>query len=153
MTDNDLKRFWAKVAKTKSCWLWTGAVLLSGGYGAFHLGARCQVARAHRVSWEIANGPIPTGAHLLHRCDVPACVNPKHLRLGTNAENIHDKVMRARQPRGESHGNARLTEAKVRAIRGARASGDSQYTVAMAFGVSRSTISAIDLGRLWSYLR
>ena len=79
------QRFWAKVNKTApdDCWEWVGA--RAKGYGRFKAGER--VVQAHRVSWELANGPVPEGLILDHRCANPACVNPKHLRTVTPSQN------------------------------------------------------------------
>lgn len=77
-------RFWSKVDRSGDCWVWT-AGKNRGGYGRFRVGGRMR--RAHRVSYSWANGPIPAGLDLDHTCHVPACVNPAHLRLATNAQN------------------------------------------------------------------
>lgn len=76
-------RFWAKVEKTDTCWPWTGATI-AAGYGALTRNARFQYA--HRVSYEMHNGPIPDGATIDHACHVRACVNPEHLRLATYSQ-------------------------------------------------------------------
>ena len=92
-----VERFWEKVVKTPTCWLWTAAA--QGGYGVIgdpHRKGR--VLRAHRVSWELHDGPIPSGMDVLHRCDTPACVRPDHLFLGTAADNIADMFAKGRQP-------------------------------------------------------
>lgn len=84
------ERFWPKVKKTDGCWLWMGGKSDSG-YGRFGLGTRKDgIAIAHRVAWELINGPIPEGMLLLHRCDTPSCVNPGHLFLGSQQENMMD---------------------------------------------------------------
>jgi hypothetical protein len=75
--------FWAKVDKTETCWLWTGAML--NGYGKFWAG---KTVFAHRWSYERFIGPIPKGLHLDHLCRVPACVRPDHLEAVTNRENV-----------------------------------------------------------------
>ena len=88
------RRFWAKVRKTDACWLWTGAT--STGYGQFkHSGLNATVS-AHRLAYESLIGPIPLGSCVMHRCDVPACVNPAHLALGTHADNMRDSSLKGR---------------------------------------------------------
>lgn len=81
------ERFWEKIKKKKNgCWEWTA--VRSGDYGMFRVDNVMKLA--HRVSWQIANGPIPEGMNVLHRCDNPPCVNPKHLFLGTQSDNMID---------------------------------------------------------------
>lgn len=79
------ERFWSKVSKSTpdSCWEWVGSK--SNGYGQVRIGGRLRFA--HRVSWELANGPIPDGLVIDHRCVNPACVNPRHLRVVTVSQN------------------------------------------------------------------
>jgi len=89
MTKSIEERFWAKVEKTDDCWLWTGATF-GDGYG------NCSRLRAHRVSWELANGPVPGGLCVLHHCDRPLCVRPRHLFLGTRKDNSDDKIAKGR---------------------------------------------------------
>lgn len=75
------------------CWLWTG-YCDSKGYGI--AGFKGKARKAHRVSFELTFGPIPAGAHVLHSCDNPPCVNPHHLHLGTHTDNMREKVARGR---------------------------------------------------------
>jgi len=88
------ERFWEKVDKTDGCWLWTASRTTSG-YGQF-----CPVGnvprKAHRIAWELTYGPVPEGAHVLHRCDTPLCVRPDHLFLGDAAANVDDMWTKSR---------------------------------------------------------
>jgi len=94
-------RFFWHVKKTKTCWIWTGAILQGkqNGYGVFNGG------RAHRWSYEYHIGPIPEGMKVLHKCDVRSCVNPSHLWLGTDLDNARDRVRKGRNNtiRGPAH--------------------------------------------------
>ncbi len=93
------ERFWAKVDKSGDCWLWTGAKT-GRGYGAINVLASGKFGHAHRVSWEMANGIAPpAGMSVCHHCDVPACVRPSHLFLGTAKDNAQDMVAKGRQGR------------------------------------------------------
>lgn len=103
------ERFWSKVEKTDTCWIWTAAKI--NGYGVFwHSGKNM---KAHRLSYEAAFSPIPIGLYVLHHCDVPSCVNPAHLFLGTQRDNIQDMDSKGRGRRGifpgESAPAAKLT--------------------------------------------
>lgn len=98
-----IDRFWAKVHMTDSCWLWTGRSTYDG-YGLIHVNGRR--VRAHRLSWELANGPSDVNLQMCHSCDTPACVNPSHLRLGTAQDNADDRESRGRgnpPHRGQTH--------------------------------------------------
>lgn len=75
------------------CWLWIGTI---GSYGYGHFYANKKLHRAHRYSWELKNGPIPKGLLVCHHCDKPPCVNPSHLFVGTQMENIHDAMRKGR---------------------------------------------------------
>ena len=96
-TNGDVEtRFWPKVKKGlgKDCWIWL-AGKSSAGYGSFRTDAWKHVY-AHRLSWELMRGPIPDGLLVLHHCDNPSCVNPDHLFLGTNRDNVLDALKKGR---------------------------------------------------------
>lgn len=94
------ERFFEKVRKSENCWIWTAA-LDHKGYGQFSgfdsVAMKHTMMRAHRVSWVFHNGEIKNGLFVLHKCDVPSCVNPDHLFLGTNQDNIDDAVRKQRR--------------------------------------------------------
>lgn len=142
-----MKRFWDKVDKSGDCWLWTAATAggRSSEYGVFRLRNPRRQVYAHRFSYELAHGSIPEGAHVLHSCDTPRCVNPEHLRLGTAADNAHDKVMRGRAPKP----NARLSRADVVVIRQRLEAGDLHRVIAADYGVCRATVSQINRRANW----
>lgn len=109
------KRFFTKVNKTASCWLWT-ARLYKDGYGVFEVTTaykETKKVRAHRYSYELHKGPIPPGMLVCHTCDNPLCVNPDHLWLGTNKDNSDDKIRKGRQARGSQIAVSKLTEEGV----------------------------------------
>ena len=154
------ERFWTYVEKAASCWRWKGGHNRLG-YGKCRLGAI--TTGAHRAAYQLTHGQIPQGLWVLHRCDVPDCVNPEHLFLGTAQDNTDDmwqKGRGSRQPRtslpGEKNPSAKLTEAEVKKIR-------KQYAVlipnatklatedalSQQFKVSKSQIRNIITGKNW----
>ena len=148
------ERFWSKVNKTPDCWLWTAARNVDG-YGYFRVSGITR--RAHRFSYELHFGKIPDGMQVLHKCDTPACVCPAHLFIGTNADNMHDKVVKGRWKGGFTPGSAnpmaKLNEAAVEVIRGLYASCDhTQASLARQFGVSQKQISYIVNLKKWTHI-
>src|SRR5258708_5631071 len=101
----EAERFWEKVRKTQSCWLWTGAHKNGRWpYGVLGGPGDDSPRLAHRVSWELHHGPIPAGMNVLHKCDNPPCVRPAHLFLGTFADNTADMVKKGRAKGGRPIG-------------------------------------------------
>ena len=150
------ERFWAKVEKTGDCWLWRGNQAGGGGYGTFYPDARRGPGRtrvsAHRFSWEMAFGPVTGGLWVLHRCDVPACVNPAHLFLGTHDDNMADRKRKGRYAGAGRH-FTKLTADQAKEIRALMLSGAHRPTVAERFGVHQDTVRLIEKGRTWTCSR
>lgn len=140
-----VERFWAKVNKTPTCWLWTGAPT-PFGYGKLSEGRKGgKQYRAHRFSWELHRGPVPPGLWVLHACDVRLCVNPEHLFLGTAEDNVADMLAKGRNKSvsGERHGRHKLSALQVRQVRWLLVKGFSQQRIAQFFGVVQQTVSRI----------
>ena len=137
-----LERFMAKVQKTDNCWLWTAS---GNRYGAIGI-ATGKATAAHRVSYELFNGNIPTGMCVCHKCDNPKCVNPEHLFLGTQAENIADMVAKNRNKAGFniktgiSHHRAKITDDEILAI---RADVRSSRVIGEIYGLHHTYVSRI----------
>jgi len=157
------RRFWSKVetsAGPDACWPWTKQ-LNNKGYGVFRIyftgSKRGTKVLAHRYAFEHATGEDIAGKKLLHSCDNPPCCNPRHLRPGSQADNIHDAMAKGRHVpppvlRGERNPLARLSEAKVREIHARLADGELQESIAAAFGIKQTTVSHIKLGKSWAHL-
>lgn len=123
------------------CFLWT-RYRDPKGYGK--VGSGGTVKLAHRLAWELVNGPLPTGAVLLHRCDTPSCVNPDHMFVGSQADNMRDMVAKRRNRCGESHWNSRLSAAVIAEIRSRDVSQPgAQARIAEEFGISTGTTCRI----------
>lgn len=177
-----VERFWSKVDRSggpDDCWLWM-AGKFHGGYGAFGT-SRSRNTRAHRFSWALTHGPIPDGLLVLHKCDTPACVNPTHLFLGTDSDNMADRDGKGRQsrgvthgavmlrvaargernasrryperrPRGSGHATAKLNEELVSQVKGLLRAGVSGVEIAARLGINASTVSSIKRGRTWKHV-
>lgn len=130
------RRFWQSVDKSGECWLWTAAKW-KNGYGLIHNKGRG--FGAHRVSYELANGPIPEGMFVCHRCDVRHCVNPAHLFLGTNTDNVRDMWSKGRGKGLDPHNGKLTREQREQAVARVRA-GETKTAVAADLGVTRQAV-------------
>lgn len=137
-----LNRFWAKVNRTETCWIWTACKSLTG-YGQIGREKSRDRFAAHRVSWVIENGPIADGLLVLHRCDNPSCVRPSHLFLGTDADNVNDMIEKGREAKGFSFPQTKLSNDQILYIRRAYSYGITQVELAQEFGVCQPHISDI----------
>lgn len=147
-------RFWDKVNKgsVDDCWEYLGR-LNHDGYGQFDHHNTASVA--HRFSWELSFGKIPDGIYVCHKCDNPSCVNPNHLFLGTQKDNMEDMVKKGRgaDKRGRKNGKSVVNESIVREIRVLYSNGWSYQKIADNFGVSNGCVNHIINGRHWAWVK
>lgn len=159
VTQGVISRFEAGFVRAgdDECWLWKKSQN-GHGYGYFHISGSSHKNTAvrtssNRAAWIIYKGAIPNGLHVLHKCDVRLCVNPRHLFLGTNLDNILDMLKKGRNNYGERNYNARLTAQQVAEIRreytGKRG---QQVALGKKYGVYYGTIKEIVRGRNWKHL-
>ena len=148
-------QFWKKVDTSGDCWEWQG-MKYPTGYGRF--GWKGKVAYAHRVSWEITNGPIPDGMVIMHTCDNPSCVRPDHLQLGTQTENMKDRDRkgRFRMPeyhRGDSHPSSKMNSSTVLKMRSLYDRGlATPADLARSFGYKYNTVWSAVMRHSWKHL-
>jgi hypothetical protein len=149
----DLEKFETQFTKTDGCWLWQGC-LHPDGYGMFQArGAnKAFPVRAHRAAYALYTAPIAAGQLVLHRCDVRNCVNPAHLYLGTQQDNLDDAVVRNRTAKGSRSSKSKLTDIEVQEIRRRSSLGETQVILGKAYGVSHNAIGRILNGRSWQWL-
>lgn len=134
------ERFWEKVKRTSTCWVWQGARLLDG-YGAFKMSSGStngHQKRAHHVAWQLTHGVVPKGKQVLHTCDNRLCVRPDHLFLGTCKDNMGDKATKQRSHSARS----RLTAAQIKRIR-KEAEHCTYRGLAAKYGTQHGVISRI----------
>ena len=152
---NPMAAFEKFVAKNlDGCDIWNGATAGAKrtGHGSFWFEGRMQ--KAHRVAWRLYCGDIPDGMCVCHRCDVPLCVNPAHLFLGTQQENIADMVNKGRQQRvprpGAKNTQAKITERDVREIRAQFAAGQPVNTICATYRLSETQVRRIGHRQRWA---
>jgi len=149
ITKSDIKRFWEKIDfpddLVEGCWEWNAGK--NNGYGDFWLHDG-QIG-AHRFSYNIFKGEIDSGKFIRHKRDNPSCVNPHHLLIGTQQDNMNDKVDRNRQSKGEHRYNAAFTDLKVWDILMQLVAGESKRNLATHYDVHLRTINAISKGDNW----
>lgn len=145
------ERLEEKTVKKGSCLIWTGAKD-KGGYGIiWYKGGQKNV---HRVAYEELKEPIPKGLHIRHSCDVRLCWNIDHLSVGTNADNVSDRVSRDRTPKGSQHVHSKLTEKQVKEIKKKHATGKySQRALGREYGVSHTTIQDVLNNKQWKHVK
>ena len=143
-------RFWQRVDQSSgeaACWPWAGG-LNNFGYGRIKADGGRQML-AHRVAYILRRGPIPSDKILLHSCDTPRCVNPRHLRIGSRAENIADCVSKDRHCHGERQHAAKLRNRDVHAILDRLLNGEMEKDLAREYGVAKGTVNCLAIGKRW----
>lgn len=144
-TFDDLSFFWANVQKTQGCWNWTGYSKRKGWHGTIKVSGKDW--QAHRLSWLLHYGVLHDNAFVLHKCDNPLCVNPKHLFIGSQADNCRDMLRKGRQvapTRNDgNHPQTRIASAHVQTVQDMYAAGLTQRDIGHLFGVSDVAISKI----------
>lgn len=146
------ERFWSKVhIKGKDdCWEWKSHIDKEG-YGTFWFNKKTR--RAHRIAYELSVGPIPMGNFCCHSCDNTSCVNPAHLWVGTNQENILDSIQKGRFPIGENHYKSKLTTEDIKEIRRIYEPGTKCLPkLAKMFGVTKQNIWQIVFRIHWKHI-
>lgn len=146
--NHNIIQFLGRVQVDDGCWFWTGAKHRYGYGACVKINGH---TRAHRAMWTLLRGPIPEGKVLCHSCDTKLCVNPAHMFVGTQADNMIDAAQKGLMPRGE-RSRHKLTEAQVREIRGLKGT-MWQKDVAKKYGISLSYVSHIWCRLTWKHLQ
>ena len=152
LTSKQKTRFWQKVKKTKSCWLWKSSI--KNGYGVFWLNGKYEYA--HRISYYLKHGKFPKDKpHCCHKpkiCHNPLCVNPHHLYAGSQPDNVKDKSIDETVLKGEQIHQAVLTKDDVLKIRMLYKKRYKQQELADMFNISRSHVSGIVNYKKWKHV-
>ena len=156
VTDGLAHRFWSKVDTSggpDACWPWLGTIC-PDGYGRVKVDGRS--LGAHVVAYDLTRGPRRQGVYVLHHCDAPPCVNPRHLFTGTQAANLRDMKGKGRGnwpgQQGECHPSVKLTERQVRDIRQRAAAGEPQSSLGGRFNITQTNVSLIVRRRTWRHV-
>ncbi len=144
------ERLWDKVLKTETCWIWQGS-LKQNGYG--QISENRKKLYPHRVSYIFHKGLIPENMNVCHSCDNRRCVNPQHLFLGTQADNMNDMNNKGRHARGTKTNMSKLTDIQVIEIRSKYSSGIKNAVLCKEYGVSHSTIHRVVHNKLWIHVK
>ena len=145
------QRLKSKIEIKNGCWEWCGCITKLG-YG--HTSYRSKTLPAHRISYMVFHGDIPPGINVCHKCHNRRCINPDHLILGTQSENMKSCFLESRKShKGENHPGAKLEEKDIHDIFYLSKSGMTQTKIAERYGVYQGTISAILKRRLWSHIK
>lgn len=144
------ERFDLYTRRSEGCWFWIG-YKDPNGYGRLHVGNIPMLAS--RLSYQLHLGDIPDGKYVCHKCDIPACVNPEHLFLGTQRDNVADMIEKGRDRKrglpGIEHHASKLNDENVRLI---RMSDQTDAGLARQFNVSRATIHAVRKRKTWTHI-
>lgn len=134
------------------CWIWMGGLARDGRYGSCSY--LDHIYRTHRLSYFLAYGQIPDGVNVLHKCDIPLCINPDHLFLGTDADNMLDKTEKNRQAKGRdcNHPYNVFSENTVKEARTLYGFGFTLQEVADEYGCTKSTVSMIVNRKTWRHV-